>query len=153
HDELVTMLWGLWAGGVDTTAAAIDHGVLAMIRHPHATDWLRGGPERVRAFVDELLRHEAPAMIARVPRHPAQGVERAGGRIAAGSDVRVLFPAANRDPEVFAEPDRFDPGRASLHQTHLSFGYGLHYCLGAALSRQELCVVLPRIHARLPRLA
>jgi cytochrome P450 len=153
QDELTTMLWSLWAGGVATTTAAIDHGILTMIRYPDATAWLRGGPDRIRAFVDELLRYEAPAMIAGVSRHAVRDVELSGVTIPAGSDVRVVFPAANRDPDTFEAPDRFDPSRADLHRTHLSFGHGMHYCLGAALSRQELSVILPKIHSRLPRLA
>jgi cytochrome P450 family 114 len=153
HDELITMLWALWAGGVATTAAAIDHGILTMIRYPDATAWLRGGPDRARAFVDEVLRHEAPAILAMISRHTARDVELSGVTIPAGSDLRVVFPAANRDPAAFEAPDRFDPGRADLHRTHVSFGHGVHYCLGAALSRQELGVILPKIHSRLPRLA
>jgi cytochrome P450 family 114 len=152
-DEFMSMLWGLWAGGFATTATAIDHGVLTMLRHPEETHWLRGGLGRARSFVDELLRYEAPATITAISRFAVRDVLLSGRTIPTGADVRMVFPACNRDPAAFEAPDRFDPARPALHRTHLSFGHGLHYCLGAALSRMELSVVLPKLHSRLPDLA
>jgi cytochrome P450 len=152
-DEFMSMLWGLWAGGFATTATAIDHGVLTMLRHPEETHWLRGGLGRARSFVDELLRYEAPATITAISRFAVRDALLSGRTIPTGADVRMVFPACNRDPAAFEAPDRFDPARPALHRTHLSFGHGLHYCLGAALSRMELSVVLPKLHSRLPDLA
>ncbi|KOV84605.1 cytochrome P450 [Nocardia sp. NRRL S-836] len=149
-DDLMSMLWGLWAGGLATTTTAVDYGVLAMIDHPEEVRWLRGGPAEALAFVDELLRYEAPAMSTAISRFAQQDVELSGVAVPKGADLRVLFPACNRDPDAFPSPDTFDPSRKHLHRNHLTFGHGLHYCLGAALARMELAAVLPKILSRLP---
>jgi len=151
-DELMSMLWGLWAGGFATTVAAINYGVLTMLRHADQVHWLRAGPAGAQSFVDELLRYEAPAATTAVSRYPRRDVRLSGGTVPEGADVRVLFTACNRDPDMFDEPDRFDPSRPAMHRTHLSFGHGLHYCLGAALARMELSVILPKIDSSFPDL-
>jgi cytochrome P450 family 114 len=151
-DELMSMLWGLWAGGWATTVAAINYGVLTMLRHSDQVHWLRAGPGEAQSFVDELLRYEAPAAFSAASRYPRQDVRLSGVTVPEGADVRVLFNACNRDPDMFEEPDRFDPSRPFMHRTHLSFGHGLHYCLGAALARMELSVILPKIDSSFPDL-
>jgi cytochrome P450 family 114 len=146
-DEVVSMLLTLWIAGFETTAAGIDHGVLAMINHPDQRGWLtRDGV----AFTGEVLRYSGPALFTPVPRIATEPVELSGVTLPADSDVRPLFAAANRDPEVFDDPDRFDPARDT--SASLAFGYGIHHCLGAFLGRAEIRIALTRLYARFPDL-
>ncbi|WP_341809337.1 cytochrome P450 [Xanthomonas oryzae pv. oryzicola] len=159
--ELISMLWGMLLGGFATTAATFDHAVLAMLAYPEQLHWLQGDAAGVKAFVEEVLRCDAPAMFSSIPRIAQRDIELDGVVIPKDSDVRVLIAAGNRDPEAFADPDRFDPAR--FHGTSpgmstdgkvmLSFGHGIHFCLGAQLARVELAESLPQIHARFPALA
>ncbi|MFJ5304153.1 cytochrome P450 [Streptomyces sp. NPDC088350] len=148
--ELVIAVWGLWLGGFQTTASGIDHGVLAMLRHPGQARWLAGTAEEVEAFVNESLRYGSPVVFGAVPRIATRDVEMGGVTIPEGGDVRVLDAAANRDPEAFPDPDRFDPGRDTSPM--ITFGHGIHHCLGAHLARMECSVALSRVHARFPGL-
>jgi cytochrome P450 len=159
--ELISMLWGMLLGGFATTAATIDHAVLAMLAYPEQRHWLLGDAAAVKAFVEEVLRCEAPAMFSSIPRIAQRDIALPGGVIPKNADVRVLIAAGNRDPNAFADPDRFDPAR--FHHTSpgmstegnimLSFGHGIHFCLGAQLARVQLAESLPRVHARFPTLA
>ncbi|WP_238135702.1 cytochrome P450 [Xanthomonas fragariae] len=159
--ELISMLWGMLLGGFATTAATLDHAVLAMLAHPEQLHWLQGDAAGVKAFVEEVLRCDAPAMFSSIPRIAQHDIELGGVVIPKDSDVRVLIAAGNRDPDAFADPDRFDPAR--FHGTSpgmstdgkvmLSFGHGIHFCLGAQLARVQLAESLPQIHARFPTLA
>jgi cytochrome P450 len=104
--------------------------------------------------VEESLRHEAPSQF--VPRLTVTDCVLAGTGIPAGTLLIALVGAANRDPAQFADPDRFSPDRFALGRPGgraLSFGGGLHSCIGAALSRMEAVVVLPLLVRRFPRLA
>ncbi|QUQ63509.1 cytochrome P450 [Kutzneria sp. CA-103260] len=147
YPELLSMLWGLVAGGVDTTASALSNGVLAMLRHPEHNSWLL---DDARAYANEVLRHESPSFVAGIPRFAVADTELSGVLIPAGSDVRTLLGAANRDPAVFPDPDRFDPARDTAKS--LSFGRGIHFCLGANVALQELTTLLPALHQRFPAL-
>ncbi|MBY0401090.1 cytochrome P450 [Myxococcota bacterium] len=84
-----------------------------------------------------------------MPRRAAHDLELAGRSIAAGDQMLLGITAANRDPAVFADPDRFDPGRRGLEKS-LVFGHGPHFCLGAQLARAELGVALGALAARMP---
>jgi cytochrome P450 family 114 len=147
-DEVISMLLTLWIAGFETTAAGIDHGVLAMINHPDQREWLHRDATK---FVDEVLRYSGPALFTPVPRIATQPVELSGITLPAGSDVRPIFAAANRDPEAFEDPDRFDPSRDT--SASLAFGYGIHRCLGSFLGSAEIGVALTRLHERFPNLA
>ncbi len=159
--ELISMLWGMLLGGFATTAATIDHAVLAMLAYPEQRHWLRGNAASVKAFVEEVLRRDAPAMFSSIPRIAQRDIEIGGVVIPKNADVRVLIAAGNRDPDAFADPDRFDPSRfhgtspgmSTEGKVMLSFGHGIHFCLGAQLARVELAECLPQIDARLPTLA
>lgn len=140
--ELLATLWALWIVGFETTAGALDHGVLALLAHPELP--------LDDAFVAEVLRWSGPALFSSIPRIAVRDLELEGGTIPAGGDVRIAFAAANRDPRAFPDPDRFAPGRTA--DTALGLGHGIHYCLGAFLARAELAVVLPRVRARFPDL-
>lgn len=155
------MLWGMLLGGFATTAATIDHAVLAMLAYPEQRHWLQGDAAGVRAFVEEVLRCDAPAMFSSIPRIAQRDIELGGVVIPKNADVRVLIAAGNRDPDAFADPDRFDPARfygtspgmSTDGKIMLSFGHGIHFCLGAQLARVQLAESLPRILARFPTLA
>jgi len=146
-DELISMLWGLWAAGFETTAAAMDNAAIILLRHPDQAHWLRGGPEEVKAFVSESLRYQPPSVFNSLARIAREDIELSGVTIPAGSDVRGLPGCANRDPSAFDDPDRFDPARDTSMM--VTFGHGMRYCLGANLARAEMGILLPRLHTRL----
>ncbi|SFJ93300.1 cytochrome P450 [Bradyrhizobium sp. Gha] len=159
--ELISMLWGMLLGGFATTAATIDHAVLAMLAYPEQQHWLQRDAMGVKAFVEEVLRYDAPAMFSSIPRIAQHDIELGGVVIPANADVRVLIASGNRDPDAFADPDRFDPARfygtspglSTDGKIMLSFGHGIHFCLGAQLARVQLAESLPRIQERFPTLA
>jgi cytochrome P450 len=151
EDELRTLLFTLWSAGFETTATGIDNAVLALAEQPDHRRWLAGDDKQVRAFVDETLRHDPSVQVAPGIRVAAQDTELSGCKIPAGTHVRLMLGAASRDPEAYPDPDRFDPGRTGTPA--LSFGAGIHYCLGAGLTRLEMSVLLPRLHQALPTLA
>ena len=149
--EYLSMLWGLWVGGAETTIAGIDHGIVAMVGHPEQAGWLDGDQQQIAAFVAEAFRHHSALFFDGTPPIATQDVELSGAVIPEGGDVRTVHPAANRDPAGFARPDLFDPARDS--SSMVTFGHGNHHCLGAVLARMESEVVLGRVHADLPTLA
>ncbi|MPR11452.1 cytochrome P450 [Microvirga tunisiensis] len=159
--ELMSMLWGMLLGGFATTAATIDHAVLAMLACPEQRHWLQGNTVRVKAFVEEVLRCDAPVLFSPTPRIAQRDIALGGVVIPKNADVRVLNAAGNRDPDAFADPDRFDPARfygtspgmSTDGKIMLSFGHGIHFCPGAQLDRVQLAESLPRIQACFPTLA
>lgn len=145
--ELVPMLWALWCAGFRTAAGGIGNGVLAMLRNPDESHWLRGGRDEVGAFVNEALRFLPPTVITPFLRIATRDTE----LVPARSTVRLVLGAANRDPMVFDAPGRFDPARDT--RASLAFSGGIHFCVGAGLARTEMSVCLPRLHERFPNLA
>jgi cytochrome P450 len=138
----------LLVAGHETTTNLIGNGLLALLRHPDAMARLRDEPARVPDAVEEMLRYDSPVQATvRVTTEP---VELGGQAIPAGALVVALIGAANRDPAVFPEPDRFDVTRTG--NRHLSFGFGPHFCLGAPLARLEGEVVFRTLLARYPRM-
>lgn len=133
HQALVNTGLLLFAGH-ETTMNLICNGLLAFIRHPSQWERLRADPEgTARLATEECLRYDPP--VKSTQRVAAEDVEVAGRTMRKGQRIRWVMAAANRDPEVFPDPDRFDIGRQP--NPHLSFGSGIHYCLGAALARIE----------------
>lgn len=149
--ELFGVLWLLWLAGFESSASMIDHGALTLLRQPGQARWLRGGHEESLGFADEVLRHCVVQLFTPIPRITTEEVAIAGVRIPAGSDVRPVVAAANRDPRRFADPDRFDPTRGNAF-SGFAFGQGPHRCVGAQLARTELAIGLSRLHARFPAL-
>ncbi|MFC3456168.1 cytochrome P450 [Amycolatopsis speibonae] len=145
--ELVPMLWALWCAGFKTSAAGISNGVLAVLEHPDQVHWLE---RDASAFANEVLRLNPPTILTPFVRIATRDVEFGGGTVTAGSDVRLLIGAANRDPEVFDDPERFDPSRDT--KASLAFAGGIHFCVGAGLARAEMEIALPRLRAQLPSL-
>jgi cytochrome P450 len=135
-------------GGIETTEGMICNAVLQMLRQPLPAG---GGqdPGLIPALVEESLRFEPAAAV--VDRYATRDVTLAGTGIRAGDLVRVSITGANRDPAVFAEPDRFDIGRRDAAR-HLAFARGPHYCLGAHLARLEAVTALTALLAGLPGL-
>ncbi len=146
--EVVATCVNLLFGGHETTTNLIANGVLALLRSPEQARLLRDDPGLASRAVEELLRYDGPAKA--VVRVAAEDIDLRGRRISAGDRVFLLPAAANRDPEVFDRPDELDITRED--NPHLSFGAGMHYCLGASLARLEGSVAIPRILARFPHL-
>lgn len=135
EQELTVMSCTLLIGGHETTANQINLSLLLLFDHPGQVAKLRADPGLIPGLVEEMLRYArlgglAPARVA------TEDVAIGGVTIPAGEQVMPLFATANRDSSVFADPDRFDVTRAAA--SHLSFGAGVHHCLGAQLARVEL---------------
>ena len=140
-DELMGSIFLLLVAGNETTTRLIANLVLALHRHPAERALLADDPGLVPGAVEEALRYDSPVQaISRVALAP---MAIAGVPVAEGSLVTLLVGAANRDPLRFADPDRFDVRRADT--AHLSFGAGMHFCLGAPLARREARIVLEEL--------
>jgi cytochrome P450 len=146
HGELVTTVMLLFAAGFETTTNLIGNGLLALLDHPGELQRLRADRSLMKTAVEELLRWDAPVQID--GRMVFEDLDIHGTEVAAGEQVVTLIGAANRDPRMFDEPDRFDVGRVG--SAPLSFGAGIHFCLGAALARAEGYVVFDRLLDRFP---
>ncbi len=127
----------LLIAGSSTTTNLIGNGLLALLRHPDELDRLRRNPALVPAAVEEMLRYDAPVQTS--GRTALEEVEVGGQVLAAHDMVVTLIGAANRDPARFADPDRFDVGR--IGNVALSFGGGVHRCLGAGLAALQAQIV------------
>jgi hypothetical protein len=150
EDELLATAGLLLAAGFETTVNLLGSGAALLIGHPGQRELLRAEPGRWRGAVEEILRYDSPVQsTARVCR---VDTEVAGVRLRRGQVVAAMLGGANRDPTVFADPDRFDVTRANVRE-HLSFSGGVHYCLGAALARLEGEIGLRALFDRYPDLA
>jgi cytochrome P450 len=150
EDELINIAMLLLAAGFETTVNLIGNGVALLAAHPGQLDLLRADPQRWPRAVEEVLRIDSP--VQRTGRIAQRDTQVAGEHIRAGRLVVLLLGAANRDPAVFSEPDRFDVTRANAGD-HLAFSSGAHFCLGAALARMEGEVGLRALFDRFPDLA
>jgi cytochrome P450 len=149
EEELLSTCILLLVAGHETTVNLIANGILALLRHPDQLAALRADPGLAGAAVEETLRYDPPVqMTSRVARGGMRLGER-GLEAPDGATVLVLLAAANRDPAVFAEPDRFDLTRANAG-AHLAFAAGPHFCLGASLARLEGAAALTAFAARVP---
>ena len=146
--ELISNVTLLFGAGHETTLNLIGNGLLALLRNPDQLERLRAEPELAQNAVEELLRFDAPVQF--VQRWVREDTEFSGVEMRAGERVLLLIGAANRDPEVFPDPDRLDLGRSNVR--HLSFSAGPHYCVGAALARLESRIALTSAIERYPTL-
>lgn len=144
EEELISTAILLFAAGFETTTHLIGNGLLALLRHPQQLDRLRGDRSLVRSAVEELLRFDSPVQIAL--RTAYENLSIGGREIPAGSLIVALLGAANHDPDRFPEPERLDVERDQ--GPPMSFGGGIHFCLGAALARLEGQIVLDRLMDR-----
>jgi cytochrome P450 len=148
HDELLAFSILLLLAGHETTTNLIGNGTLALAEHPAEAERLRAEPGLLPSAVEELLRYDSP--VQGVARFATRAAEVGGQAIEAGATLLLLVGAANRDPAQFADPDALDLGREP--NRHLSFGRGIHFCLGAPLARLEAEVVFRRLLERFPEL-
>ncbi|WP_433275505.1 cytochrome P450 family protein [Pseudonocardia xinjiangensis] len=153
-DELVTMVLTLVIAGHETTAHLLGNGIVALLTHPDQLDLLRRDPSLWPVAVHELMRFCGPVHITRV-RYATEDVDLGGVRIRAGEAVQAVLVSANFDPREYTDPERFDVTRRPVGrgEGHVGFGHGFHYCLGAALARQEGEVALRALFERFPDLA
>jgi cytochrome P450 len=140
-DELVTTAILLLNAGHEATVHALGNGIKALLERGLRGD---GDPR----LVEELLRYDAPLHL--FTRYALEDVEFAGISLRQGEEIGLLLGAANRDPARFPDPDHFDPRREPC--PHVSFGAGIHFCVGAPLARLEMQIALPILFERLPRL-
>jgi cytochrome P450 len=149
ESEALSSLFQLVVAGHDTTSSLIGNGVVALFDHRDQLETLQCDPHLLPGAIEELLRFTAPVPHAtfRVTTEP---VDLAGVTVPAGQQVLVGLGAANRDPSVFADPDRLDLTRPN--RRHLAFGHGPHHCLGASLARLEAEVAFSRLLTRFPDL-
>ena len=148
-DELFSMVVLLLAAGHETTTNLLGNAVMALTRHSDQRSVLDQGPAIVANAVEELLRFDPP--VQRTSRVATVPVVVGGVELAPGDLAFLVLAAANRDPAVFASPERLDLGRPNARD-HLSFGHGIHHCLGAPLARLEARVGLSRLYQRFPHL-
>jgi cytochrome P450 len=147
HDELIMLCATMLGAGTDTTRNQLAAAIQALSAHPDQWAMVAENPESAPAAVHELMRYR-PIIFGAI-RQAAQDVELAGVCIPAGTIVHANTASANRDPEVFEEPERLDITRSDPPAI-LNFGGGVHYCLGAHLARLELTEGLRVITARMP---
>jgi cytochrome P450 len=133
EEEIVATSIVTMVGGQETTTNLIGNGVLTLVRNPGELERLKGDLSMVPSAVEEMLRYESPSQ--HTGRLAPADRELGGRIIREGQAVMAVMAAANRDPERFANPDRFDISRPD--NRHLAFGYAAHFCFGAALARIE----------------
>jgi len=144
HETLLILI-----GGDETTRHVLSGGLEALLRHPDQLEALRRDRSMMPKAVEEMLRWVTP--IKNMCRTTTRDVEIRGTTIPAGAELMLLYPSANRDEEVFEEPDRFDITRSP--NDHIAFGFGAHFCLGNQLARLELRCMVDTLLDRLGDLA
>jgi cytochrome P450 len=147
-DEVIATCGFLLFAGHETTANLIASAILSLSRFPAERERLLREPRLIPSAVEEALRFEGPTKL--MVRIATANFEMRGRTIRSGQRVFLVQAAANRDPERFADPDRFDAARDD--NDHYGFGYGIHHCLGAPLARLESQIALTRLLERMPRL-
>lgn len=148
ENELLAFVVLLLLAGNLTTTNLIGNGLLALCRYPEQQRRLRENSDLTPKAIEEMLRYDPPVQMT--VRTPTVTVNVGGTEIPANSMVLVLIAAANRDPTQFANPETFDVGREP--NQHLSFGEGIHFCLGAPLARLEGAIAIETVLDRYPRL-
>jgi cytochrome P450 len=148
--ELVTLCGTLLGAGYENTANTIASFTYLLMAEPALFARLHANPDLVPNAVEELLRYAMAGLGVSHPRIATEDVEISGVLIRRGEAVFASLPAANHDPDVFADPDRIDIDRNTT--AHLAFGHGVHHCLGAQLARMELQVALTALIQRFPTL-
>jgi cytochrome P450 len=147
-EETLEMCLLLTVAGMETTANLIGNGMNTLFRHPDEARRLRAEPGLIDSAVEELMRYDAPIQVS--GRAVLDDFEVGGAVLRKGQMAGVLVGAANRDPQVFADPHRLDLARRP--NNHLGFGRGIHFCLGAPLARLEGAITINALLERFPGL-
>jgi hypothetical protein len=142
--QVLGFCFNIVVGGIETTTNLVASGMVLLAAHPEARERLAAEPARIPDAVEEFLRLETP--VQGLCRTTVRAVVRHGTTIPTGAKVLLLFGAANRDEREFADPDLLDVAR--VVDRHLAFGYGAHYCIGAALARLMGRVAFEELIAR-----
>jgi len=142
--ELISTCILLLVAGHETTVNLISGGVLALIKNPDQLERFRDDPTVLRTGVEEMLRYVSPVQLS--GRSMLESMEVGGATLRKGEFAMLLIGSANRDPEVFKDPEKFDVSR--VENPHMGFGFGIHHCLGAPLARLEVHVALPELIGR-----
>jgi cytochrome P450 len=151
ENELISIAGaGLLTGGVETVSTALPSFVFTLLTHPDLLARLRADPDLMPTAIEELLRYVPINTAAMFARYATEDVRFGDVVVRAGDPVLPALHAANRDPEVFADPERIDLARSP--NPHLAFGHGPHHCIGAQLARLELQEALKAILARFPEM-
>ncbi len=145
HDELLAQLLALIVAGAETTAHTLAVQLVLFSRHPELRDRVRTNPESTMAIVTEFLRY--PGTVKCMTRYAAEDLEMGGQKIAKGDLVWIMNASANVDPGVFPDPYEIDIDRKNMRDA-MSFGPGLHFCIGHLLARTELTEFFKRAFAR-----
>jgi cytochrome P450 len=148
-DEVIANAAVLLFGGIETTEGMLANALYYLLTNEPVLAAVRAEPTLLAGVIEETLRLEPAAAV--VDRYATREVELRGAQIKRDDLVRVSLSAANRDPETFAEPDRFNPLRPNL-RSHVTFAQGPHVCLGLHLARLEAHLALEQLFARLPGL-
>ena len=139
----------LFIAGITTTSGLISNSLLHLDRFPDQRELMRRDPTVIPAAIEELLRYDAP--IQALARTTTRAVDSYGVAIPTGARVVLVWASANRDERRWADPDRLDITREP--QRHVSFGDGIHHCLGAPLARLEARIVFEELFRRIPEYA
>ncbi|MEN3360890.1 MAG: hypothetical protein V7637_4872 [Mycobacteriales bacterium] len=148
--EVISTLVLLIIAGHRTTANLIGNGIRALLLHPDQLELLKADPGLAAPAVEEFLRYEAPVYRSTL-RVATEDMKLGDVEIGKESFIHLMIDCANRDPNEYADPDRLDITRTANH--HLAFGQGVHFCVGAPLSRIEGQVAIPTLLRRLPDLS
>jgi cytochrome P450 PksS len=148
-EEMLAMVFLLLGAGSETTTHLISGSVYELLKAPPLRDWLQGDWRRANLAVEEFLRFVSPVQFSK-PRFVGRDVEIDGVKLKKGERIMAMLAAANRDPAANAHPESLDLARKPNH--HLSFGTGIHFCLGHQLARIEAKCALEALFKRWPRL-
>jgi nocardicin N-oxygenase len=148
--ELISLALALLVAGYETTASQLTKFLLALFRHPDQLAILRSRPELIPNAIEELMRLIPLSSGTSLAYVATEDVVLSGVTVREGDAVVASTAAANRDPEVFADPDRLDVTREGI--VHFGFGHGSHFCLGAHLARMEMQVAITALLERFPDL-
>lgn len=146
--ELISTCGTLFIAGQETTIALIANTIYTLLSHPDQLDLLRQNPELLASTLEESLRFGSP--VPRQPRVMKGDAELRGKKLRKGEMVFQMLNAANRDPTLFPDPDKFDIRRTN--NRHIAFGNGIHFCVGATLARAEAFIAVSTAIKRLPNL-
>lgn len=148
HEELLSTCFILLLAGHETTTRLIGNMIYLLLSHPEQLQEIRDNPELIPDAIEESLRFESP--VQRMSRVALEDIDFHGSKIKKNQMVDVLIGAANRDPKANDSPEKFIVRRSK--RKHISFGYGIHLCLGAQLARLEASVTLKHLLSRFPEM-